>query len=318
MTGTKDKTEAMREGYGQALAELGAVMPEVVVLDADVSASTKTGYFKKRFPERFINFGIAEQNMMSAAAGMATAGLVPFVNSFSFLTTYRAADQFRTSVVYPRLNVKVAATYGGLSDSFDGPTHQTVADIAWVRALPNLCVIVPADSMEARKALPVIAQYKGPVWLRLCRAEIPVIFDDTYKFVIGKGAVLREGTDVTLVGCGVAVSRILTAAQTLSEKGIHARVLSMSSIKPFDSDLLIESAKMTGPVVTVEEHSVMGGLGAAVCEILSDQYPVPVKRLGIPDTFAESGPYEDLLNKYGLAVQSIVDAAEGLLRKGKK
>jgi len=307
--------EALRDSYGRGLVELGREIPEVVVLDADVSKSTKTCYFQEAFPQRFINFGIAEQNMMAAAAGMATVGLIPFVNTFSFLATYRAADQFRTSIVYPRLNVKVAANYAGLSDSFDGPTHQTVSDIATVRALPGLCVVAPADAEEVRKALPVLARYNGPVWLRLCRAETAVFHRSDYEFRLGKADKLRDGADIAIIGTGIAVPRILEAVEEMVRRGHDPLVLSMPTLKPFDAEAVIDAAARTRAVVTVEEHSIIGGLGSAVCEVLARVCPVVVERLGIPDTFAESGPYEDLLDRYGLSVDGILSTAENVMRR---
>ena len=309
------RKEAIREAYGLALLELGKVMPETVVLDADVSKSTRTVHFAKVFPERFINFGIAEQNMMCAAAGMATEGLIPFVNSFSFLTTYRAADQFRTSIVYPGLNVKIGANYGGLSDSYDGPTHQTVADIAWVRALPNLTVIVPSDAIEIKKAIPLIAKHNGPVWIRLCRAETEIIHSDNYDFKIGRAEIIRHGKDIALIGCGIAVPRIIKAAEQLTEKGYDPMLVSISTIKPIDEDIIIKAAKITGAIITCEEHNVSGGLGAAVSEVVAEEFPVRVKKMGIPDTFAESGDYEKLLDKYGLAVNAIAENAEKMIKE---
>ncbi len=311
------KRQSAREAYGLKLAELGKHMPEIVVLDADVSKSTRTLHFAKEFPERFINFGIAEQNMMAAAAGMATVGLIPIVNSFSFLTTYRAADQFRTSIVYPGLNVKVAANYGGLSDSFDGPTHQTLADIAWVRALPNLCVIVPSDSVEMEKALPEIIKHDGPVWFRLCRAETPIIHKDDYEFKIGKAEKMRDGADIALISTGVALSRVMDAAGELERKGYDPMVISMPTIKPLDEKMIIHAAKITGGIVTCEEHNTIGGLGSGVCEVVSKSFPVPVSRVGIPDTFAESGAYDQLLDRYGLSVNAIVESAEKLISNKK-
>lgn len=304
------KLVAQRDAYGLALVELGKANPNVVVLDADVSKSTKTVHFAKEFPERFFNFGIAEQNMMAAAAGMAKSGMIPFVNTFSFLATYRAADQLRSSVVYPKANVKIAATYGGLSDSFDGPTHQSIADLAMVRALPNLTVVVPADAVEVEKALPVLANYNGPVWFRLSRNPSPVIYGDDYKFAIGKASILQEGADLTLISLGTMLGRVLDAAALLRKEGINPTVLSISTLKPLDQESILTAARKTGALVTVEEHTILGGLGAAVCETVADQYPVPVKRVGIPDTFADTGPYEALLDKYGLSVQNIVTAAK--------
>lgn len=304
--------EAIREAYGLELARLGREMPELLVLDADVSKSTRTLYFAKAFPDRFFNFGIAEQNMMAAAAGMSTIGFVPIVNTFSFLATYRAADQFRTSIVYPKLNVKVAATYGGLSDSYDGPTHQTVADIAWVRALPGLSVIVPSDAEEMRKALPAIIAHRGPVWFRLCRAETEVYHSADYQFRFGKSEIVRDGADVSIIGCGVVMPRILQAAAILSGKGIDPLVMNVPTLKPFDAEAVCAAARKTGLIVTVEEHNVIGGLGSAVCEAVAAENTASVIRLGIPDTFAESGPYDKLLDRYGLSVDGIVSAVERL------
>ena len=302
--------ESQREAYGKALAELGKDMQEIVVLDADVSKSTRTVYFQQAFPERFFNFGIAEQNMMAASAGMAKCGLVPFVNTFSFLATYRAADQLRSSIVYPQSNVKIIAHYGGLSDSYDGPTHQSIADIAWVRALPNLCVVVPADAAETVNALPVIARHKGPVWMRLSRNPSPVVFSKNDTFKIGKSVVLRDGKDVTLISCGTMLGRVVRAAQELVKAGIDPQIISVATLKPFDEQTIISAAKTTGAIVTCEEHTVIGGLGAAVCETVSSTVPVPVIRLGIPDCFAETGDYDVLLDKYGLGITDIVNAAK--------
>ncbi|HHV94478.1 MAG TPA: transketolase family protein [Firmicutes bacterium] len=307
------KMIAQREAYGEALLDLGKANPNVVVLDADVSNSTRTVYFAEQFPGRFFNFGIAEQNMMAAAAGMAKCGLIPFVNTFSFLATYRAADQLRTSIVYPKANVKIAATYGGLSDSFDGPTHQSIADLAWVRALPDLTVVVPADAVEVRKALPVLAEVNGPVWLRLSRNPSPVVYGDDFEFTLGKAAVLREGTDVTLMSCGTVLERVLEAAARLVQDGVNPRVVSISTLKPIDKEAILAAARETGAIVTVEEHNIVGGLGAAVSEVVADQHPCPVKRVGIPDTFADTGPYDELLDRFGLAVDDIVQAAKAAL-----
>ena len=308
------KVQAQREAYGLTLAKLGEEQPEVVVLDADVSKSTRTTYFAEKFPERFFNFGIAEQNMMAAAAGMAACGLIPFVNTFSFLATFRAADQFWTSVVYPGLNVKVAASYGGVSDSYDGPTHQSITDIAWVRSLPNLVVVVPADAVEVEKALPVLARYPGPVWLRLARVATPIINGDEFQFHLGRAVVYREGRDVALIGCGVILYRVLEAARLLEDEGIRATVLSISTLKPLDKMAIIDAARQTGAIVTCEEHNVLGGLGAAVCETVCDVYPVPVTRLGFCDTFAESGGYDELLDKYGLSIEMIAETAKKMVQ----
>lgn len=307
---SEKKLVAQRDAYGLALVELGKANPNVAVLDADVSKSTKTVHFAKEFPERFFNFGIAEQNMMAAAAGMAKSGMIPFVNTFSFLITYRAADQLRSSVVYPKANVKIAATYGGLSDSFDGPTHQSIADLSMVRALPNLTVVVPADAVEVEKALPVLANYNGPVWFRLSRNPSPVIYGDDYEFTIGKASILQEGADVTLISLGTMLGRVMEAAELLRKEGLNPTVMSISTLKPLDKESILAAAHKTGALVTVEEHTILGGLGAAVCETVAGEYPVPVKRVGILDTFADTGPYEELLDKYGLSVQDIVKAAK--------
>lgn len=301
---------SQRDTYGQALKELGSIEPRVIVLDADVSKSTRSGLFGKEFPDRFYNCGIAEQNMMGIAAGLAASGLIPFVNTFSFLATFRAGEQLRTAIAYPRLNVKVAANYGGLSDSFDGPTHQAIADIAVVRALPNVTVVVPADAIEMKKALPAIARHEGPVWLRICRNPTPVVFSEDFTFTLGRAVKLREGSDVTLVSTGIVLARMLKAADLLHTQGVSARVLSISTLKPLDEAALLAAAKETGAIVTCEEHNIHGGLGAAVCELTAGRIPVPVVRVGIPDTFAESGDYDLLLDRYGLSVDRIVQAAK--------
>lgn len=314
----KEKMLPVREGYGLEIVKLGRENENIVVLDADVSKSTRTLHFAEEIPGRFYNFGIAEQNMMSAAAGMSTIGLIPFVNSFSFLTTYRAADQFRTSIVYPRLNVKVMASYGGLSDSYDGPTHQTVADIAWVRALPNLTVIVPSDAEEMRKALPEIIEYNGPIWVRLCRAETPVIHSEEYKFEIGKAEKIKDGKDVAIISCGVVLQRVIKASEELTKLGYNPMIINMPTLKPIDEDAIIKAAEETKAIVTVEEHNIIGGLGASVSEVVTKYKPVVVERVGIPDVFAESGAYDELLDKYGLGVADIVKAAISAMEKKAK
>lgn len=308
---------AVREAYGLKIAELGLSNENIAVLDADVSKSTRTQHFSDQIPRRFYNMGIAEQNMMSVAAGMATIGVIPFVNSFSFLTTYRAADQFRTSIVYPGLNVKVMASYGGLSDSYDGPTHQTLADIAWVRALPNLTVIVPSDSVEMEKVLPEIINHNGPVWVRICRAETSVIHKQDYEFKIGKAEIIREGKDVSIISCGVVLDRVLKAADKLIEKGIDPMIINMPTIKPLDEEVIKKASKTTSGIVTVEEHNILGGLGAAVSEVVTKYNPTRIERIGIPDTFAESGAYDELLEKYGLGIDNIVSAAESIKNSSK-
>jgi len=298
----------MRIAYGQALADYGEINPDVVVLDADVSASTQTHYFAARFPDRFFNIGVAEAGMVDVAVGFALGGKIPFANTFASLISLRAAEQVRTCVAYARTNVKLAAAYSGLSDSKDGPTHHSVFDLGVMRAMPNLTVVVAADASEARKLVPAVAEYDGPVYLRLSRAEVPVVFGDDHQVEIGKGNVLQDGTDVTLVATGVMVSRAVLAAEQLKGKGVRARVLSLHTIKPLDDELILAAAEETGALVTVEEHSIIGGLGGAVTELLSGELPVPVVRVGIRDTFTDTGPYEALLDRFGMSVDDIVSA----------
>ena len=303
------RIESMRVAYGETLAEYGAVNPDVVVLDADVSASSQTHYFAKRFPDRFFNLGVAEAGMVDVAVGLALAGKIPFANTFAFLIALRAAEQVRTCIAYARTNVKLAAAYGGLSDSRDGPTHHSICDLAVMRSMPNIAVVVTADSVETRKAVPAVAEHDGPVYLRVSRAEVPVIFDEDHTLEIGKGVTLRDGNDVALVGTGVMVGRCLEAAELLVKEGIDAKVLEMHTLKPLDEELLVDAAKRTGAIVTAEEHSVIGALGGAVAEVLTERYPVPIERVGIRDTFTETGPYFELLDKYGMGVENIVEAA---------
>jgi len=305
----------MRKAYGEALVELGAANRDVVVLDADVSASTQTWMFAQRYPERFFNLGITEANMINVAAGLALAGKIPFVNTFAFLIALRAAEQVRTCVAYSRTNVKMAAAYGGLSDSFDGPTHHSICDLAVMRSLPNITVLVAADSIEIKKAVPAVAEHNGPVYLRVSRAEVPVIFREGHKLEIGKGVLLKDGDDVTLIGTGIMVARCLDAAEILEKEGVKAQVLEMHTLKPFDMELLVKCVKETGAVVTAEEHSIIGGLGGAVSEALAEQHPTPIERVGIKDTFTETGPYFALLDKYGLGVTDIVRAANKVIRR---
>jgi transketolase len=303
------KPIAMREAYGLALAELGDVRDDVVVLDADVSNSTRTIHFAKRHPDRFFNLGIAEANMVSVAAGLSTCGSVPFVNTFAFLASLRAADPVSSLVAHNSLNVKIAGSYAGLSDSFDGASHQSVNDIAIMRSLPNMTVVVAADQLEAATAVKAIADYPGPVYLRLSRAEVPLLPDCDQAFQIGKARIMRPGSDVTIVATGCMVHKALGAAKELAEVGIDAEVVEVHTIKPLDSQTLLSSASRTGAVVTAEEHSVIAGLGSAVAEVLASELSARIAFVGIRDTFAESGDYESLLSKYGLAVSDIVSAA---------
>jgi transketolase len=298
----------MRIAYGKALASLGAENEHIVVLDADVSASTQTHYFATAFPDRFFNVGVAEAGMVNVAAGFALAGKIPFVNTFAFLLALRAAEQVRTCVAYARTNVKLVGSYGGLSDAFDGPTHHSVCDLAVMRSMPNMVVVVAADAVEATKLVPAVAEYDGPVYLRMSRAEVPNVFGSDYKVEIGRGTQLRDGTDVTLVATGVMVGRAILAADRLREDGIRARVLSLHTIKPLDRELILSAAQETGAVVTVEEHSIIGGLGSAVAELVAEEVPRRVLRVGLSDTFAETGPYDALLDRYAMAVDDIVAA----------
>ena len=301
--------QATREAYGQALEELGAVRQDVVVLDADLSKSTKTSMFQSKYPERFFNAGIAEQNLMGLAAGFAAAGKVPFASTFAVFATGRAYDQIRNSICYPRLNVKIAATHAGITVGEDGGSHQALEDINLMRGLPNMTVLVPADGPEAKNAVKAAAEYEGPVYIRLGRSGVPTITDADAPFVIGKGRVMREGSDVTLIGCGMMVAKALEAADALAEEGVSAAVIDMSTIKPIDRELIVEWAKKTGAIVTAEEHNVIGGLGSAVAEVLVEEALVPMERVGIEDVFGESGTGGELVEKYRLTAEHIVEKA---------
>jgi len=307
--------KAMREAYGEALVELGGKNPRVVVLDADVSSSSRSVLFKNAYPERFFNVGIAEGNMVGIAAGLATCGYIPFVNTFAFLFALRAADPIRSFVAYNRLNVKIAGAYGGFSDSYDGASHQAVEDVSIMRSIPNLTVIVPADEHAARKAVLAAAEYKGPVYLRLSRAEVPEVYDAAAPFAIGKANIVRTGRDVTIVANGYMVRKALDAAAMLAERGIDAEVIDMHTVKPFDAAALLASAAKTGAVVTVEENNIYGGLGSAAAEVLATRQPLPLEIVGIKDAFGESGPYEAILAKHGLDPAAIIAAAERVLSR---
>ena len=300
------KKIATRDSYGNALAELGATCPDLVVLDADLSGATKTGVFKKAFPERHINCGIAEGNMMAVAAGIATTGKVPFASSFAMFAAGRAFEQVRNSIGYPHLNVKIGATHAGISVGEDGATHQCNEDIALMRTIPGMVVINPADDIEARAAVKAAYEYEGPVYMRFGRLAVPVINDnEDYKFEIGKGIVLREGKDVTIIATGLEVAETLAAADMLAADGIEAKVINIHTIKPLDEELVIAAAKETGKVVTVEEHSVIGGLGSAVADVRAEKAPTKMLKIGVNDTFGESGPAVALIKKYGLDAESI-------------
>lgn len=295
----------MRKAYGEALIELGKTHPDVVVLSADVSNSDHSYMFEEAYPDRFFNVGIAEPCLVDMAVGFACSGKIPLANTFSFLFATRALEMVRTHLCYGKANVKLMGAYSGLSDSFDGPTHHSITDLAIMRALPNMTVVVPGDSVALKKLLPQVVEWPGPVFFRLTRNEAPVLFDQTYAPRIGRAVTLRPGNDVTIVGIGMMLSRCLDAAEALSAEGIEARVIEMHTIKPIDSDCLAKAARETGAIVTVEEHSIVGGLGGAVAEVITNACPVPVKRIGIADRFAETGPYEDLLNHYGMSVEDI-------------
>ncbi|MBE3581819.1 MAG: transketolase family protein [Thermoanaerobacteraceae bacterium] len=307
---------ATREAYGRALVELGRQDERVVVLDADLSKSTKTEYFAHEFPHRFFNMGIAEQNLMGTAAGLALCGKIPFASSFAIFATGRAFEQVRNSIAYPRLNVKIAASHAGITVGEDGASHQSVEDIALMRALPNMTVIVPADGVETRQAVFAAARHEGPVYIRLGRMSVPIIYDEDYRFQVGKAHRLRRGRDATILACGYMVALALEAARRLEAEGLSVGVLNVSTIKPLDREAVVEAARETGALVTAEEHSIIGGLGSAVAEVLAEEYPVPLRRVGLRDTFGESGSPEDLLRRYGLSVPDIEkNVREVLLQK---
>ncbi len=309
------KKIATRESYGNALVELGKEHENLVVLDADLAEATKTGIFKKEFPERHIDCGIAECNMIGIAAGLAATGKVPFASSFAMFAAGRAFEQVRNSVGYPHLNVKIGATHAGISVGEDGATHQCNEDIALMRTIPGMIVINPSDDVEARAAVKAAYELEGPVYLRFGRLAVPVINDrPDYKFEIGKGVLLKEGKDVTIVATGLCVSESLAAAEKLAAEGIDAEVINIHTIKPLDGDIIAESAKKTGKVVTVEEHSVIGGLGSAVCDCLCEKAPTPVYKIGINDVYGESGPAVKLIEKYGLDANGICEKVKAFLK----
>lgn len=300
------KKIATRESYGNALKELAEEFPNLVVLDADLAAATKTGVFKKAYPDRHIDCGIAECNMMGIAAGLSLTGKIPFVSSFAMFAAGRAYEQVRNSIGYPHLNVKIGATHAGITVGEDGATHQCNEDIALMRTIPGMVVMCPADDVEAKAAVRAALEYDGPVYIRFGRAAVPVINDrPDYKFEIGKGSIIREGKDVTIVATGICVDSALGAAEKLAADGVEAEVVSICTIKPLDEDIIINSAKKTGKVVTVEEHSVIGGLGSAVCDCLCAKLPTPVKKIGMQDVFGESGSAAALVAKYGLDAEGV-------------
>lgn len=309
------KKIATREAYGKALAALANTNENVVVLDADLSKSTKTADFKAVAPERFFNMGIAEGNMMGVAAGLSTCGKVPFVSTFAMFAAGRAFEQIRNSICYPKLNVKVCATHAGLTVGEDGASHQAIEDISLMRSVPNMVVINPADDIETEAAIKAVAEMEGPCYVRLGRMAVSRVNDEeNYNFVIGKGITLAEGNDVAIIATGIMVEAALEAKEELAKEGINARVINIHTIKPIDEELIIKAAKETGVIVTAEEHSIIGGLGSAVAEVVSENYPVPVLRVGVKDTFGESGKPNELLEKYGLTSKDIVNKVKEAIK----
>lgn len=306
---------ATRDAYGKALVKLGAMDPRVVVLDADLSKSTKTADFMKHYPDRFFNVGIAEQNMMGIAAGLAAAGKIPFASTFAVFAAGRAFEQVRNSIAYTCLNVKIAATHAGLTVGEDGASHQAIADLAAMRALPNMTVIVPADGVETEQAVFAAAGAEGPFYIRLGRPALPVLFDAGYRFRVGRAAVMRPGHDATVIACGIMVAEALRAAEELEAEGLSVRVINMSTIKPLDREAVVAAARETGAVVTAEEHTIIGGLGSAVAETLVETVPVPMERVGIKDVFGESGKPSELLEKYGLTANNIKEAVRRAINR---
>ena len=304
------KKVATRDSYGAALVELGATCEDLVVLDADLAGATKTGVFQKAYPNRHYDFGIAEANMICAAAGMSTAGLVPFASSFAMFAAGRAFEQVRNSIGYPHLNVKIGATHGGISVGEDGASHQCCEDFALMRSIPGMTVICPADDVEAKAAVKAAYEHKGPVYLRFGRLAVPVFHTEDYQFQIGKGEVVKDGTDVAIIANGLLVYEAITAAEELQAAGINAMVINMATIKPLDEELVLAAAKKCGKIITCEEHSVIGGLGEAVCSLLSEKKPTVVRRIGVNDEFGHSGPAKELLKQFGLSSEHIVEVAK--------
>lgn len=306
---------ATREGYGEGLCALAEVRPDLLVLDADLAAATKTNIFKKKYPEKHYDCGIAESNMMGVAAGIASTGKLVFASSFAMFAAGRAFEIIRNSICYPNLNVKIGATHAGISVGEDGATHQCNEDIALMRAIPNMTVINPADFVEAKAAVLAMADFVGPTYMRFGRLAVPIYNDETtYKFEVGKGITLKDGKDVTIIATGLMVAEAVEAANALHEQGIDARVINIHTIKPIDRDIIIKSAKETGRIVTVEEHSIIGGLGSAVGDVVLEECPVPVVKIGVKDTFGHSGPAKDLLKEYGLCAENIVNVVKSVVK----
>jgi len=304
------KKMATREGYGKALVELGKDHPDIVVLDADLAGSTKTGMFAKAYPDRHFNCGIAEADMMSVAAGLASTGLTPFASSFAMFASGRAYEQIRNSIGYPALNVKIGASHGGMSVGEDGASHQCCEDFALMRSIPGMVVICPADGVEAEAATKAAYEHQGPVYLRMGRLAVPLFHEEGFQFTIGKGEIMRDGADVAIIANGLMVYEAIQAAEKLAAEGVDAMIINMSTVKPLDEELTLAAAKKCGKVITCEEHSVVGGLGEAVCSFLSENYPTPVRRIGVQDVFGQSGPAAEVLAHYGLCADNIVKVAK--------
>lgn len=309
------KKVATRDSYGNTLKELGAIHDNLVVLDADLAGATKTGVFLKAYPERHFNFGIAEANMINAAAGLSTMGLVPFASTFAMFAAGRAFEQVRNTIGYPHLNVKIGATHGGISVGEDGASHQCCEDFALMRTIPGMTVMCPSDDIEAREMIKAAYEMEGPVYMRFGRAATPVFHSEDYKFEIGKGEVIQDGSDIAIIATGIMVPEAIEAAKMLAEEGISALVINMATIKPLDEALVLEAAKKCGKIVTVEEHSIIGGLGEAVSSLLSETFPTPVKRVGVNDEFGHSGPAGDLLKQFGLCAENIAEQARKMISK---
>lgn len=306
---------ATRDAYGKALKELGLINEDIIVLDADLSKSTKTADFQKVKPNHFINVGIAEQNLMGIAAGIAATGKIPFASTFAMFATGRAFEIIRNSIAYPKLNVKIVATHSGITVGEDGGSHAAIEDISLMRSVPNMTVIVPADGVETEKVIKKIVEYKGPVYVRLGRSKVPVIYDDSYEFEIGKFSTLKEGADVSIIACGIMVAKALEAAEELAKVGIMAEVINASTIKPFDDKTVLESVKKTKCAVTVEEHNIYGGLGSAVSEVLCRNYPAPLEMVGVMDVFGESGSPDELLEKFKLTSNEIINKVNIVIKR---
>ena len=306
---------ATRDAYGRALVRLGAIHPEMVVLDADLSKSTKTADFAKAYPERFIRLGVAEQNLMGTAAGMALAGKIPFASSFAIFATGRAFEQIRNSIAYPRLKVRIAATHAGISVGEDGASHQSIEDVALMRVLPHMTVIVPADARETEKVIEASLDWEGPIYIRMGRLAVPTVYTDDYEYIIGQAVQLRDGSEATIIANGLMVPEALQAAEILQQEQLSVRVINMHTVKPLDREAIIRAARETGAIVTAEEHSIIGGLGSAVAEVLVEEYPVPMHRVGLMDCFGESGDPGELLEKYGLTASHIVEVVHEIIRR---